>query len=465
VAVGTMTSIGSAFATPPAGYGFDDSPHVVVGGGSDTTYQAQLGLTQLYMSTSISGCQHVTTIGPTLDQCASNLNPEIDTNLGNYQGDTFAQANPVGSSAGVASLNGAASATEPGAVHPTNITCPNSTVVTSTGPNVDFARSSRAPKTANGNSACSGNELDIDTFWGYAEDAVQVFAFDNTRGGELQAQASPTLSPQQLFNIWNCAGGTGTGGRMRWSDLIPSLAGTPRGNVDVVPWGMNSSSGTFGTFQSYIQNNATGVPAGWSPDGQTCDRKLTSGLFPLENDAKGPLNDPATLSTDPASPDNPDNWIWWGSFGAMSAFPFLSNFTRGGTTFNATPAPVNGILPSSSGIIANTYPIDRTLYHVTLKRDADCAKTAGVCDFVGNPGPALPTSGTDLNVTGGSGGVSGAVREYTRFLCRVSAVQQGLNPYTGLNNFSEITTRINNAGFTVVPSGLRTAGSRCQVLS
>jgi hypothetical protein len=463
-----MTSIGSAFATPPTGYGFDDTPHVAVGGGSDTTYQAQLGLTQLYMSTSISGCQHITTVGPTLDQCNPTGTPETDTNLGDYQGDTFAQANPVGSSAGVASLNGAANVTEPGAVHPTNITCPNLTVITSTGPNVDFARSSRAPKTTSGNSACSGNELDIDTFWGYAEDGVQVIAFDTTRGSQLQAQASPSLSAQQLFDIWNCTGHggvSGAGTQLIWSDLIPSLAGTPSGNALVSPWGMNSSSGTFATFQSYITTNATGVPTGWSPDGQACDRKLTSGLFPLENDVKGPLNDPATLSTDPASTDNPDNWIWWGSFGAMGAFPFLSNFTRGGTTFNATPSPVNGILPSSAGVIANTYPINRTLYHVTLKRDADCAKTAGVCDFVGNPGPALPTSGTDLNVTGGTTGVSGAVREYTRFLCRQSAAQQGLNPYTGINNFSEITTRLNNAGFTVVPSALRTAGSRCQVKS
>ena len=31
---------------------------------------------------------------------------------------------------------------------------------------------------------------------------------------------------------------------------------------------------------------ASGVPANWSPDGQVCDRKLTSGLFPLENDIK-----------------------------------------------------------------------------------------------------------------------------------------------------------------------------------
>ena len=53
--------------------------------------------------------------------------------------------------------------------------------------------------------------------------------------------------------------------------------------------------------------------------------------------------------------------------------------------FQAVASPINGILPSSARIIANTYPIGRTIYHVTLKRDADCVKTAGACDFVGEP--------------------------------------------------------------------------------
>jgi hypothetical protein len=468
VAVGTVTSIGSAYATPPAGYGFDGQPHAVVGGGSDTTYKAQLGLTELYMSSSIGGCEHITAVGANLNKCNVLATAETDTNLGNYQGDTFAQANPTGSSAGVASLNGApnSATTDAGTLHPVNYTCPSSAVVTTTGPNVDYARSSRAPKTSAGNSVCTANELDTDTFWGYGQDGIQVFAFDATRGAELQAQASPSLTPNQLFNIWNCSGGTGTAGRMRWSDVIPSLVGTPRGNVDMVPWGLNASAGTFASFQSYITNNASGVPVGWSPNGQVCDRKLASGLFPLENDMKPMLNDPVTLSTDPSSADNPDNWIAWGSFGVMSAFNYLSAYTRQAQSFQAVASPINGILPSSARIIANTYPIGRTIYHVTLKRDADCAKTAGACNFGANPGPVIPaTGGTDLNVAGGTGGVSGAIREFTRFLCRGTAAQHGFNPYSGINNFSEITTRINNAGFTVVPSALRTSGSRCQVLS
>jgi hypothetical protein len=47
----------------------------------------------------------------------------------------------------------------------------------------------------------------------------------------------------------------------------------------------------------------------------------------------------------------------------------------------------------------------------------------------------------------------------------VSTAQHGLDPFTGTSFFSEITTAINNAGFTVVPSALRSSGSRCQVLS
>jgi hypothetical protein len=240
----------------------------------------------------------------------------------------------------------------------------------------------------------------------------------------------------------------------------------------IVPWQMNTASGTFATFQSYITNNASGVPAGWSPNGQSCDRKLVNGYpaggtQPLENDIKPLINEPASLSSSLSSNDDPENWIWWGSFGVFSAFPFTSSVPRGGTQYQAIAAPVNGVLPSTSGIIANTYPIGRTLFHVSRKQDADCPHTVpGTCDFPGHPGPTLPGgSGTDLNVAGPSGGIGGAVRELTRFVCRASSAQEGLDPYTGTNFFTEITGAINGAGFTVVPSSLRSSGSRCDVLS
>src|SRR5262249_36384113 len=208
------------------------------------------------------------------------------------------------------------------------------------------------------------------------------------------------------------------------------------------------------------------APAGWSPNGQACSRKLASGNGPQNDDAKQMINDPANLSTSPTSVDNPENWIWWSSFGLFSAFPYLSAPVRGGVTYQAIPAPVNGILPSGSTVVQNTYPIGRTLYHVTRKQDADCPKNAaGACDFVNTPGPAITAAVNDLNVTGGLSGVGGAVRELTRWLCRANANQETLDPFTGVNYFTEITSAINATGFTTVPFALRTSGSRCRVKS
>ena len=68
---------------------------------------------------------------------------------------------------------------------------------------------------------------------------------------------------------------------------------------------MNTGSGTFGTFQSYIQQNATGVLSTWSPNSQ-CARTFTSiATLPLENDIKPLVNEPAVLGTG-TSADNPD---------------------------------------------------------------------------------------------------------------------------------------------------------------
>jgi hypothetical protein len=102
---------------------------------------------------------------------------------------------------------------------------------------------------------------------------------------------------------------------------------------------------------------------------------------------------------------------------------------------------------------------------VTRKADADCPTTGGVCDFSGNPGPSTNTAGSpDFNVQGGSSGVSGAVREFTRWLCRPDSTHQINNPFSGVNSFADITGALAGSGFTVVPSSLRATGSRCQVL-
>ena len=420
-----------AGATPPTNYGFDNTAHIIVGGGSDTTYKAMIGLTDLYDGS--PGCFTTTSSGSAvLNNCLANASPETNT-LGNYEHDTVAQAYPTGSSAGVAALNGS------GNYHGTVTGAP------------DFARSSRGP---------AGSELASDTFWGFAEDGIQIVVFNNRKviANGADPVTNTKMSPDELRKIWNCTFTT-------WSQ-VPSLGITPGGAQDgpIVPWGVNSASGTFATFRDYIRN-ATGDST-FDPDTGACDRKLTaSGNPPFENDIKPLINDPASLSSSPTSTDNPENWIWWGSFGELSAFPFKSSITRSGTPYSAFAAPVLGFTPNSQNILNNTYPIGRTLYHVTKNTDADCPQTGGACDFAGNPGPALPISGTDLNVTGATGGNGGAVREFTRWLCRVSATQHSLDPYTGINYFSGISTAISKAGYTLVPTALRSSGSRCQVLT
>jgi hypothetical protein len=109
----------------------------------------------------------------------------------------------------------------------------------------------------------------------------------------------------------------------------------------------------------------------------------------------------------------------------------------------------------------------RTIYHVTRNTDADCPQTvAGTCDFTGNPGPLIGAGpARDINVIGAVGGPGGAVREFTRFICRQNATQHTNDPYSGVNNFSGITSAVNAAGYTTVPSALRSSGSRCRVLT
>ncbi len=689
--VGIAVALPAGAVTPPSGYGFDDHAHLIVGGGSDTTYKAQLGITDLWDQSSVNnGCQHLTAVGPAQNSCQQD-SPYA---LSNYQGDTVAQANPVGSGGGIGALNGnAVGANEEGTANPINnpsrtdsvsITSGSSTVtdnsitagdagksISSSTPGIpkasyirnvntsthtfslssapdqnqlvnatatngslsaqiqtydcvgaeagnmpDFARSSRAANSPTGGSAPCGDELRADTFWGYAQDGVAVIGF-NSHGTLLNGLTSPNLSGQQLFNIWNCSGGsgspygvsrtdstgvtvtsgsatvldshvlasdtghsvTGTGipantfvgtvvpntsfklsssassqvdvlataggtsvtiaaaNRVRWSDIIPSIAPGSAQDADIVPWQMNTASGTFSTFQTYIKNNTTNFPTGWSPNGQ-CARKLSrvdtatvtngsatvadtaitasdqghllqpttgipantyvgtvtagtsfmlsssptsqvnvnatagassvtiesSGSLPLENDIKPLLQDPIALGSS-TSGENPENWMWWGSFGVFSSFPYTSSEARSGTTYTAHFAAINGVKPGTGNILQFTYPISRLLFHVTRKADADCVKTAGACDFNGHPGPSLGGGINDLNVTGGTGGISGAVREYTRFLCRIDSTEQGTDPYTGVNFDTEITGAINNAGFTTVKFANQTTGSRCQVFS
>jgi ABC-type phosphate transport system substrate-binding protein len=457
---GPVLAVSPAGATPPTGYGFDNTSHVIMGGGSDTTYAVQTDLGRVWNLSQKGGCQLVTAVGATLGQCVATGSPETNT-LTNYQHDSVGQAPDVGSSAGVSALNAMGTVNYSGTLRPIPAAVDGGACDGgSTGNLPDFGRSSRGPRTTGGG-APGGNELTCDTFWGFAQDGIEVTVF-NQRGPQVQAAGGSAITPNELYHIWNCDYDT-------WSDIASlGIAPGSANDAPIVAWGMNSNSGTYATMNDYLIANG-GAPAGWAANNQACVKKkiAASNIYALENDIKEIVNSPdiASLSTAATSPNNPKNWIWWGSFGAFSAYPSLSKTTRAGTTVTAVAAKVNGVLPSTAGILANTYPIGRTLYHVTRVSDADCPTPAALCNFTGTPGPAISGGGTDLGVSGGTSGVSGAVREYTRFICRNSAAQQGLNPYTAVNLFSEVTGALNKSGFVTVPLALRSPGSRCRVLS
>ena len=231
-----------------------------------------------------------------------------------------------------------------------------------------------------------------------------MFTFDSTDGTFPAAGLTGT----DLFNIWECNYTT-------WGQLpeYSTLTNPPPSTAPIVPWSMNTGSGTYADFNNYVAANdggqaftaddkkgTYGPTTSQNPSptvaGQ-CDRELAAGTLPLENDVKPLLQDVeqnynggAGITTSNAlSTNNPANWIWFGSNGLLSAYSYLSQPSLFGTQFNTAEVDLAGIKPTSltiggnaSGSVHATYPAQRTLSIVTKRSDADCpAVTAGTCVF------------------------------------------------------------------------------------
>ncbi len=546
-----VASAATTFPEPgsPNGYGFDANAHLVVGGGSTTLFKMAQSLSALWEDTAgcisnnnvndPAGAQPITypQVAPAFNQCSPSTGQTYagDSAGGNFDADTIAIATSAGSGTGLESLNGsnagaAGTFAYEGAQSnlattgdPNALTLPAGDQLSNGYGTVDFDTSSRGPKTSGGNCSVldsvtnsTGDELGCDTFWGVASDGVGVYTFDSAAGVFTSQSGNPAnvgLSAQSMYEIYNCDIST-------WGDLpeyqaakTAGYTGLPDANAPIVAWAMNSTSGTYGDFDTWIQNNAVAngaipAPSGFKADTAGCARDLTTaggatlGAQPLENDFKpliveagtnafnpnlyvgkypaaiagsSPLGPPPNvgpegpppnyvgvnnLTTFPAgvstaaaaldSPQNPNNWIWFGSWGLLTQFPFLScagqttpncpttvstptgavSFTSGANAVNstftiATDSPSGpGTSPGQTVIQGGSYPIERILSIVTKKSDADCplsATTPPVCNFTtGTPGPG-PVNGngsTDFNVLGPSSGKGGAVREFVRFLCR-----------------------------------------------
>jgi ABC-type phosphate transport system substrate-binding protein len=502
--IGSMSGAASAATSQVfPGYGFDGNAHLVVGGGSTTLYKLGQSLASLWNSTASCATNNAnnnaqspteayppaaTTSGAAYNECLPSSQAYDGVFAGgNYDGDTVAIAAPTGSSDGIASLNGDHGTTTGNYAYegvnanlPTTDNSPLSGYSNGYG-TVDFALSSRAAKTTGGNCPLSGptgnanDELKCDTFWGIASDGVEIITSGSRAGLTPGHGAAPgaQLTAPDLYNIWDCT-------YTNWNQ-IPGLK---LASGPIVPWGMNSGSGTYADFINYLEANG-GAPSTFTPDEFPCDRPLSSGQDPLENDIKPLVNDAATaapstgpyssakpgLSTRSTSVNNPSNWIWFGSYGLLSAFPYLSQYTYsgkgdGGSPYavSTLPAPVYGITPSPSTIFQEKYPILRILNLVTTKADATCPLNASnVCNFTLDNPPKNGNGVTDINVEGANTGVGGAVRELVRFVCRKSAGQEPTDPYTGVNELTEIGAAIASSGFEPIPTSLRSTGSSCDV--
>lgn len=341
-AFASLAGVVPAEAAPP-GSGWDDTPDVVVGGGSDTTYLAMQRLETLYNGT--PGCTIDTgTSSATKGKCIAGQTTPTN---GNFDHDVFVGATPTGSSAGV------------NALLPTGVQY---------NPAIDYARSSRGP---------SGTEANSVTFWGYARDAIAVITF-GSRG-------TVALTRQNLIDIYTCQPNADD-----WSDF-----GLPAGPI--IPWDMNAASGTTASFKTYTGLTTFG----------TCVRKLTNGTAPFENDVKPILGDAGPDLTLGTADDDENNYIWWISYGAWSKYPYTANgFVDGntaGTAIGSNLVTVEGTLPSANSITNNSYAILRTLYHVTKEADADCNTvpgTDGVCNNAGAPTVYGTTTGKGGAVRG-----------------------------------------------------------------
>jgi len=568
-------------------YGFDGNAHLIVGGGSTTLYKIAQGFADLYNQSASCATNNsnadpdtaspqsypLTANGTTgnngaYNQCDPSTQPYTGINAGgNYDGDTVAIASAAGSSTGIGALNGYVSGSTGTYAYegtneniattgdPNGITIGASTVSNGFG-TPDFSMSSRAAKTSGGNADCTtaGDELGCDTFWGVAADTVEVFTFDATNGAFNNQSTGFTAA--DLAHIWECD--YTTWGQLYTADpaLNDGLSNLPPAAAPIVPWSMNSGSGTYADFDNYVAAHQTAYPSfkaddkdtsyvtgtdgngnpSWTPaTAGKCAREISGSTLPLENDVKPLLedvqnNEGGLQTTDTMSTNNPANWIWFGSYGLLSAYQYLSQPDIFGTQFNTAPVPVAGILPSTSKDLTGHNAIPRILSMVTKKTDADCPVVSGACNFtnthtdsvsltssntfsdasassadvnVSVTGTGIPTGTTvlsvsnasppvvtisapatvtatesvtfdsgplnqngsvDMNVLGAGSGKGGAVREFVRFLCRTSSEADPIDPFTGVDYASEISSVISGSGFTE-PNYAKTAGSNCDVIS
>lgn len=383
---GLATAAAPALAAPPTGTtGFDEAPAVVIVGGSDTNYFASTLLTRIYNIT--PGCFTNNTVAP-YDNCVAGQ-AAITGPYANWDHDVIVDQFPVGSGSGRNALGNAALTTN----------------------DIDLGRSSSG----------IGATTAVNSMFEFASEGLAVVAVNPA----VKARTTGTLNvtQAQLQAIYE-DGNDICNSTVTWAQLGDT---GPNAAELVLPFGMNTGSGTFGSFNTYVGGSAS-----------SGDCVLGT---PFENDVNE-LKVPALVGR-----FNSGQGLWWMSGATLSAFPLLSA--------GLSPMNLNGVNYTTT----TGYALRRNVSYIA--RDADAAW----CTAAAVPVNGCAAASTLGFTVGNEGGKSGAVREYIRWVCRTgnhlgdNTTQTQATPISYL---SRISGAIQQAGFSTAVGGTNTLFGRCR---
>ncbi len=402
LALGAGLVIGAAVpagATADPNKGQDSKADVSFQGGSDTTYEVETRLSTLYNQSPGCATNNSFAAGPpdnvdsknypisaptagNLAQCNSTVgDPKL-----NFDHDTIVEVYPTGSGAGINAVNSG---------------------------DWQGGRSSRV---------LTGTELGTMNAVGFAKDGITV----ETYGTKVANAAGFTKA--QLVNIYSCNGtrsDANGSGLYSYNDLFAD-----GDNTLIHPYGIQTSSGTYSTFKTYLGGPD---PSPTAAPGTNCVEPIgnpgvvTGASYAFENASTPVLNDASAKGI------NANGVLWWSSFGVFN--------TYGVKRVGATYWNVDGFAPQTSTIANGTYPINRILYKVIANAVLQPTGTNG--------------SGLLLSTTGATSGQAGAMRAFTEWACQPNTGyfdSAPTNPYTGNSYFTDITSSISAEGFQRVPN-------------
>lgn len=466
VAVATVALAASGVSMSLAGTaGAVPSPSLLVGAGSNTTYQMMIGLGDLFNQS--PGCDLAGggAVGATLNCGTDPVNPDSNTpGEGGYPqasenpyDDYTVQAPAAGSGNGVNTLNQA--------VGGGNFT-PN------------YARSSGAPSASNGTAA--------DNYIAYAEDGVSWTAFSQ-QGEGSSAKVFPAsfvnyINLTDLQDIWagTLAGCTWDGKtlpEMSWGCLFPPASKkTPSAEVSdasdpIDCYVAQPGSGTAGTWAGYMGYNKKG-PIG-------CLNEETAAVANGDTDATGTTGDHYNLfenemyqvaeNQGSGKSDDQANAIYFGSFGKLSTLctAVVAKTVIPKDEQKINTDPLNDICPSTNVTSTGAKGTATSTQYITKMGGSFSANEASAAifpdqtDIQGEGGGSYATGEEwpfnrylyNVYDNGGGGGNGNTASEATLnlvgeqgFLCK-SGTATDTDPLTGVNYRTEIEAVITENGF------------------